>query len=107
MHAHCYEKYKKRSGKCPSCQADWSAASDRLVPAGEGAARAGDDAHSPARARRRGTSEAHDEEEEEAEFVEDDDEETQTQPKTNGRRKSSRRAASTYVSSLYHAGATF
>ncbi|VDB82804.1 unnamed protein product [Peniophora sp. CBMAI 1063] len=96
MHAHCYDKYKKRSSKCPSCQADWSTAPDRLVPAGESAARAGDDAHTQTRARRRGTSEAQDEEEE-AEFVEgeDEDEEAPTQPKTNGKRKSSRRAAST------------
>ncbi|KZV71875.1 hypothetical protein PENSPDRAFT_382524 [Peniophora sp. CONT] len=97
VHEHCYEKYKKRSSKCPSCQSDWAGAPDSLVPAGENAARAGDDAHTQTRARRRGTSEAQDEEEEEAEFIEgeDEDEPAQTQPKTNGKRKSSRRAAST------------
>ena len=106
MHAHCHDKYKKRGSKCPSCQADWAAAPEKLVPAGERAARAGDDAQ--ARVRRRGTSEVQDEEEE-AEFVEgendDEDAQTQTQPQTNGRRKSSRRAASTYVFPIKHTGA--
>ncbi|KAI0256768.1 Nse1 non-SMC component of SMC5-6 complex-domain-containing protein, partial [Lactifluus subvellereus] len=39
MHDACYERYRRSSGKCPTCSEDWGrVGNDRVVPVGEAAA---------------------------------------------------------------------
>lgn len=66
LHNHCFDKYRKRQPKCPTCNENWSNGSniDKLIPVGEGAFREGQD-QGRRRARRKATAESDEDEDEE------------------------------------------
>lgn len=47
LHAHCFEKYRRRSQNCPTCQANWSTEANarKLDKIGEAAYKEGQDGH--------------------------------------------------------------
>ncbi|KZT67711.1 hypothetical protein DAEQUDRAFT_672764 [Daedalea quercina L-15889] len=69
LHAHCSDKYRRRSQNCPTCQANWSteANAKKLDRIGEVAYKEGQDAHRRRPFQERSDSEDEDEEDAEAE----------------------------------------
>ena len=64
LHAHCFEKYRRRSQHCPTCQANWSTEANarKLEKIGEMAYKEGQDANRRRPLRERSDSDDEDDE---------------------------------------------
>ncbi|KAI0362237.1 hypothetical protein OH77DRAFT_32714 [Trametes cingulata] len=100
MHTHCFNNYKRRNHKCPSCNQSWSEGNlSKLRPVGEAAFKEGQDL-SRRRVRRKSTEEEEGDEDAEGDENDDQDEAEpepsqdepaqSQQPKGKGKKKAER-----------------
>ncbi|KAI0375014.1 hypothetical protein BV20DRAFT_961260 [Pilatotrama ljubarskyi] len=80
MHTHCFNNYKRRNHKCPSCNQSWSDGNlNKLRPVGEGAFKEGQDL-GRRRVRRKSTEEEEGEEDAEGEENGEDEDGAELEP---------------------------